>query len=313
MAYSDLGVLLPTESQYGSPQAYSEEIRAEAQQRATYLSQMDQYYTQLEESKRQFDLAYAAREKEFEWTSKFQETQLAEQSRIEAERLAENKRQFDVAQAAANAQFEWSSGFQERKLSYEQQYSDKQLALETRKADLQAQLTQKQIEYQTAQLGFQKEQLGYEAQKLQAELEALKTNTQLAREEMALKKELGMGQLDLQKYQTQTEADIAMKNLGLQEYATKSQVGAQTFQNQLALFQTQLGLQQAFPTGIEVRGATMPGGVGGQGVPKYQSATDFYKSQLGALSRAAKAGTTGSTNITYGTYTPTSAEVRLLR
>ncbi len=303
MAYSDLGVLLPTESQYGSPQAYSEEIRAEAQQRATYLSQMDQYYTQLEESKRQFDLAYAAREKEFEWTSKFQETQLAEQARIEAERLAENKRQFDAAQAAANAQFEWSSGFQERKLSYEQQYADKQLALEIRKADLQAQLTQKQIEYQTAQLGFQKEQLGYEAQKLQAELEALKTNTQLAREEMALKKELGLGQLKLETGKYQTGADIAMQQLGLQKYSVQTQAQQSAFQNQLALLQTQLGIQQAFPYGVQ----TSSGGVGQY--PQYSSATDYYKSQLSSLSKAAKAGDISTTtNATYNTYTPSASQ-----
>jgi hypothetical protein len=308
MAYSDLGVLLPTESQYGSPQAYSEEIRAEATQRANYLSQMDQYYTQLEESKRQFDLAYAAREKEFEWTSKFQETQLAEQTRIEAEKLAENQRQFNVAQAAANSQFEWSSGFQERKLSYEQQYSEKQLALETRKADLQAQLTQKQIEYQTAQLGFQKEQLGYEAQKLQAELEALKTNTQLAREEMALKKELGLGQLETQKYQVQTQADIALQELGLQKYSVSQQTKQNDFQNQLALLQTQLGMNQAYPYGIQ----TSQGGVGKY--PSYTSATDYYKNQLSALSKAAKAGSTStSTNASYNTYTPTASESNYYR
>src|SRR5574343_519862 len=236
MAYSDLGVLLPTESQYGNPQAYSEEIRAEAAQRAQYLSQMDQYYTSLEESKRQFDLQYAAREKEFEWTSKFQEEQLAEQARIEAERLAENKRQFDVAQEAATQSFTWESGFQEKKLSYEQAYSDKELAL---------------------------------------------------------------GQLSLEKSKYQTEADIAMKQLGLSEYATKSQVGAQNFQNQLALLNTQLGMQQAFPNGVQIS----QGGVGQY--PQYQSATDYYKNQLSALSKAAQAGgTTANT----GTYTPTASQ-----
>lgn len=300
MAYSDLGVLLPTESQYGNPQAYSEEIRAEAAQRAQYLSQMDQYYTSLEESKRQFDLQYAAREKEFEWTSKFQEEQLAEQSRIEAERLAENKRQFDVAQAAANSRFTWESGFQEKKLSYEQQYSEKQLALETRKADLQAQLAQKQIEYQSAQLGFQKEALAFESQKLQAELEQLKTQTSLAREEMALKRELGLGQLNLERGKYQTEADIAMKQLGLSEYTAKSQVSSNTFQNQLALLQTQLGINQAFPYGIQ----TSQGGVGQY--PQYTSATDYYKNQLSALSKAATAGS--NTTVNTGTYTPTAAQ-----
>src|SRR5574343_1430475 len=299
MAYSDLGVLLPTESQYGNPQAYSEEIRAEAAQRAQYLSQMEQYYTSLEESKRQFDAQYAAREKEFEWTSKFQEQQLAEQSRMEAERLSENKRQFDIAQAAANAQFEWSSGFQEKKLSYEQAYSDKQLALETRKADLEAQLAQKQIEYQSAQLGFQKEALAFESQKLQAELEQIRSQTDIARQELALKKELGLGQLKLETGRYQTEADIAMQQLGLQKYQTESQVKSNTFQNQLALLQTQLGIQQAFPHGIQ----TSQGGVGQY--PTYTSATDYYKNQLSALSKAAQAG---GTTLNTGTYTPTASQ-----
>jgi len=55
MAIGEVGMFLPAESQYGTPGAYSQSLRAEATKRANYLSQMDQFYASLEESKKQFE------------------------------------------------------------------------------------------------------------------------------------------------------------------------------------------------------------------------------------------------------------------
>ena len=66
MAMGEIGMFLPAESAYGTPGAYSQALRAEATKRATYLSQMDQFYSQLEESQRQFDEALAFKESSWE-------------------------------------------------------------------------------------------------------------------------------------------------------------------------------------------------------------------------------------------------------
>lgn len=64
MALGEIGLFLPAESAYGTPGAYSQALRAEATKRASYLSQMDQFYAQLEESQRQFDEMMEYREEE---------------------------------------------------------------------------------------------------------------------------------------------------------------------------------------------------------------------------------------------------------
>ena len=54
MAIGDIGMFLPSESHYKTPGAYDALLSAEARKVADYLSQMDQFYENLEESKRQF-------------------------------------------------------------------------------------------------------------------------------------------------------------------------------------------------------------------------------------------------------------------
>lgn len=177
---NDLGVLLPTESQYGNPGAYTEAIRAEATKQATYLSNMDQFYAQLDESKRQFDLNYAAREKEFDWTSKFEEKKLTVES-----------------------------GFAERKLQ-----------LEEKAQELTRQIKEKELQFAETQLGFQRETLGFEKEKLQAELEKMRQEIGLAREGMDLQKTLGLGSLDVQRYSVELEGNYKMGSLDLQRQST---------------------------------------------------------------------------------------------
>ena len=55
MAIGDVGMFLPSESQYKTPGAYDAMLKGEALKRASYLSSMDQFYEQLEESQRQYD------------------------------------------------------------------------------------------------------------------------------------------------------------------------------------------------------------------------------------------------------------------
>ena len=66
MALGEMGMFLPAESAYGTPGAYSQALRAEATKRAAYLSEMDQFYSQLEESQRQFDEMLSFKEESWE-------------------------------------------------------------------------------------------------------------------------------------------------------------------------------------------------------------------------------------------------------
>lgn len=55
MALGDVGIFNPSESTFMRPGAYQDALRADALKRATYLSMMDQFYEQLDETKREFD------------------------------------------------------------------------------------------------------------------------------------------------------------------------------------------------------------------------------------------------------------------
>lgn len=56
MAIGDIGMFTPAEAHYKRPGAYEEMLKAEALKRAAWLSSMDQFYANLAEAKRQFDL-----------------------------------------------------------------------------------------------------------------------------------------------------------------------------------------------------------------------------------------------------------------
>jgi hypothetical protein len=60
MALGDVGMFLPTESQYKNPGSYDELLKAEAARNAAYLSSMDQFYAELNEKAKEFeeDLAF---------------------------------------------------------------------------------------------------------------------------------------------------------------------------------------------------------------------------------------------------------------
>lgn len=181
---SDLGVLLPTESQYSAPGAYTEAVRAEAQKQATYLSNMDQFYAQLDESKRQFDLNYSAREKEFSWTSQFEEKKLATETGL----------------------------------------AERRLVMEEKQNDLISQIKQKELQFAETQLGFERERIGFEKEKLQAELDMMRQQIGLKEQEFSLQRELGLGQLELGKFTAQSQSAYQQGSLALEQDKLNAQV-----------------------------------------------------------------------------------------
>ena len=82
MGLGEVGMFLPAESAYGTPGAYSQSLRAEATKRARYLSEMDQFYASLEESKRQFEETMTFREESWEDEMGLKKSELALQRRL---------------------------------------------------------------------------------------------------------------------------------------------------------------------------------------------------------------------------------------
>lgn len=89
MAYGEFGGLLPSEAYYSGPRGGIDAAKVEAGKKASYLSSMDQYYAQLEETERQFDVMSAFQEKrfgleerKFEWEKEYREDWLKMQLRL---------------------------------------------------------------------------------------------------------------------------------------------------------------------------------------------------------------------------------------
>ena len=84
MAYGELSTFLPRAE---GEVLDTERAKSEGASRAAYLSSMDQFYEQLEESARQFDIQQALSQRQFDWLSGFEETKLDEETRLAEERL----------------------------------------------------------------------------------------------------------------------------------------------------------------------------------------------------------------------------------
>ena len=84
MAYGDFGGLSPSEAYFTGPRGNIDAATNEAVKKGTYLSQMDQFYAQLEEMERQFDVTAQFKEdtldlsrERFEWEKEYGSSELA--------------------------------------------------------------------------------------------------------------------------------------------------------------------------------------------------------------------------------------------
>lgn len=75
-----LGMFMPSEIQYRNPNQYRDTLQAIGNKEATYLAQMDQFFAQLDEMKREFDVTSEQRANEFEQTLAFDREKLSWQS-----------------------------------------------------------------------------------------------------------------------------------------------------------------------------------------------------------------------------------------
>lgn len=80
MAGTGLGLFLPSETAYKDPGRFRDVLEAEGSKEAKYLASMDQFFAQLEESQRQFDITTEQRQEFFEeemaWNREEQEAML---------------------------------------------------------------------------------------------------------------------------------------------------------------------------------------------------------------------------------------------
>jgi len=98
MAYGEYGGLLPRETAYSSPAAYTEAAKVEAYKRASYLASMDQFYAELAESTRQFDLNLAWQKEAFEKELGLEEEKFEWAKEYGTEELGLKGRELDIAE-----------------------------------------------------------------------------------------------------------------------------------------------------------------------------------------------------------------------
>lgn len=77
---SGLGLFQPSEIQYRNPGQYRDTLAAVGNKEADYLASMDQFFANLDESKRQFDLSSAQKQSQFEASLSFEQEKLDWQS-----------------------------------------------------------------------------------------------------------------------------------------------------------------------------------------------------------------------------------------
>lgn len=78
-----MGVFLPSETAYKDPNRFRDVLEAEGTKQARYLSSMDQFYAQMEESKRQFDVTSGQRERFFEEEMAFKGEELEAETELQ--------------------------------------------------------------------------------------------------------------------------------------------------------------------------------------------------------------------------------------
>jgi hypothetical protein len=115
MALGDIGIFNPAESTFMRPGAYEDALRADALKRASYLSMMDQFYEQLDETKRQFDATSA-----FQYAKLGQEKWIAEQQiGLSREQLAWQKEYQGGDLALRQRALEEQTAYQQESLDVE--------------------------------------------------------------------------------------------------------------------------------------------------------------------------------------------------
>jgi len=134
MALGDVGMFNPAESNYMTPGAYGETLKADALKRANYLAMMDQFYEQLDETKREFDK-----------TLGFKESALAQEKWIAEENIGLGKSELALKGKLGMADI----ALRERALATETSYKGEALSLAKGNQALQRGLLERYLTKET--------------------------------------------------------------------------------------------------------------------------------------------------------------------
>ena len=180
MAIGDVGFLTPAESQYYSPGAYDDMLRAESSKMASYLAQMDMFYENLSETQREFDLTYELKE---------------EALKLEAERVEIDKGYLEDTELKTQVWKEVELG----KLSMAQE------ELEFRK------------EQEKERLKLEQERLGLSKEEMALRERQIDEQFSLEREKMAQSHEEFMSNQDFNKWAAEQEMTLNKDRLAIEE------------------------------------------------------------------------------------------------
>jgi len=135
MAYPNYGAFLPAEALYTEPGAYSGVLKGEALKRASYLSEMDRFYEELEESSRQFEKQYSLAERELDfseeqslWEREFTEGQAEKQEGLEEKRFAHEKSLANISATAQRSAGKWQYELGLKQLEFQKDVEEKKLS-----------------------------------------------------------------------------------------------------------------------------------------------------------------------------------------
>ena len=121
MALGEIGLFNPAESTYMKPGAYDEALRGIAFKQASYLSAMDSFYEQLDETVREFNA-----------TLSFKETELAQTKALTEEQIGLSSRQLDIQ----SEQFKSDLALRQQALKEQTAYQTGMLAVENKKINI---------------------------------------------------------------------------------------------------------------------------------------------------------------------------------
>jgi len=117
----EIGLFNPAESTYLRPGAYDEALRANAFKQASYLSAMDQFYEQLDETVREFNA-----------TLSFKEAELAQIKGLTEEQIGLSRQQLAINQE----QYKSDLALRQEALKAQTAYQTGMLAVENKKVNL---------------------------------------------------------------------------------------------------------------------------------------------------------------------------------
>ena len=94
MPYGDLSYFMPKRGFFKEPGQYERALKGEATKKASYMADVEQFYTQIEESGRQFDVGLGESGRQFDLNLALQSEGMAQQASQFAQQQSQQKSMF---------------------------------------------------------------------------------------------------------------------------------------------------------------------------------------------------------------------------